>query len=494
MAPMRLRRGMTAAILGAGLALLAACGPGADEAAKAPPAPEQAAAAGAGRPNVVVIIADDLGWADVSTYGLDRVPTPNIDRIAKDGVAFSNGYVVAPVCTVSRSGLLTGRYPQRFGIEYLNMDDEINLGLPVSETTIADRLKKAGYHTGLVGKWHQGGTDEFYPTNRGFDEFYGILGGMTTYIDPATPGIVDATPGRAPKTAPKREGPQLLLKGPDREEVHNFDKYLTYELTDQANDFVARNKNDPFFLYLAYTAPHRPFQVPQEVYDRFPNIADHGRRTYVAMIAALDDSIGRFLDTLEAEGVRDNTLVVFLSDNGCPPQFESCDCSHPINAGKFTLLEGGIRVPFLLSWPKGLAARGRIDEPVSALDILPTALKAAGIAPPTDETLDGSDLVAIAQKPQGEDERSFVWRTLPAYAVREGRWKLWTSIDLNRTELFDLEADPGETADVAADHPEIVARLRARFDDWSKGASEPLWPVHHKEEVEVCGRVTEFIY
>lgn len=302
-------------------------------------------------PNIVVILVDDLGWPDVSVYGRKTVPTPNLERLARDGVAYTNGYVAASVCAVSRAALLTGRMPQRYGFQY-NLDDSANhdQGLPLDQATLADRLKAQGYRTAAIGKWHQGYTPAYYPTKRGFDSFYGFLAGETLYADPGTAGIV-TTPIRRDKSYARKDGWNTVT-GTDGHPVANHSRYLTDDFTDQAAALIGRSANErkPFFLYLAYNAPHWPLQVPQAWYDRFATIKDPVRRTFVAMIAAMDAGVGRVLDTLETKGVRNDTLVVFLSDNGCPIQFGFCDCSHPLGAGKFSYLEGGTRVPFIVSW------------------------------------------------------------------------------------------------------------------------------------------------
>ncbi|MBW8813396.1 MAG: sulfatase-like hydrolase/transferase [Caulobacterales bacterium] len=453
------------------------------------------AALAAPRPNVVLIMVDDLGWPDVSTYGLRRVATPNLDRIAAQGVAFSNAYVAGPVCAVSRAGLLTGRSPQRFGFEY-NLDDVHNFedGLPVDQPTIADRLRGLGYHTGLVGKWHQGYTAPYYPIRRGFDEFFGFLAGETIYVDPATPGMV-TTPTKADRPIGARKPQQEIVEGPDGRVVRNFDKYLTGELTDRAVQYIDANSKaqTPFFLYLAYNAPHWPMQVPKAYYDRFSDIQDPVRRTYVAMIAAMDDGVGRVLDALQRDGVAKDTLVIFLSDNGCPIQFGFCDCGHPLGAGKFTQLEGGVRVPFMMSWPGAIKPAGIVDTPVSSLDIAPTILKAAG-AEVGPLGLDGRDLLSAGGGGRTPDERPLFWRQDPVASVRMGRWKLWTSKDEKATRLYDLTTDPGETTDVSAQHADVVRALSGRLAQWEAGLAKPRWPVHRVADVQVCGRVTESVY
>jgi len=448
-------------------------------------------------PNVVVILADDLGWPDVSAYGRSEVPTPNIDRIAKSGAAFTNGYVTASVCAVSRAGLLTGKMPQRFGFTY-NISDRGNAdkgaGLPVGEKTLGDRLKARGYRTGAFGKWHQGQDEQFYPTRRGFDEFFGFLSGETVYVDPKTPGFV-TTPTKADKyPLDTRDAAGAVVEGPNRAPVRNFDRYLTDEITDHAVDFIDRSAKggDRFFAYVAYNAPHWPLQAPQQWYDRFPHIKDPVRRTYVAMIAAMDAGIGEILDELDRTGQRDNTLVVFLSDNGCPQQFGFCDCSHPLGAGKFTYLEGGARVPFVVSWPNGMKP-AVVDTPVSSLDITTTVLAAVDRGRPLPKDLDGSDLVAIANG-HGDRNRTLLWSQAPVSAARWGKWKLRTSDDAKTAWLYDLSRDPAETHDVAAQNPKVAARLQSNLSAWRSKLPEPLWPLHATRQAMICNRPTEWVY
>lgn len=452
----------------------------------------------ASKPNVVVILVDDLGWPDVSAYGRNAVPTPNIDRIARAGVAFTNGYVSASVCAVSRAGLLTGRNPAEMGFTY-NITDRggalPGMGLPVGQLTLGDRLKSHGYSTGVFGKWHQGAEAGFYPTNRGFDEFFGFLAGETIYVDPKTEGIV-TTPTKADRyPIDRREGNARIIEGPDAAPVDNTDKYLTEEITGRTVDFVRRKSREgrPFFAYVAYNAPHWPLQVPQRYYDRFPQIQDPVRRTYVAMIAALDDGVGKILDSLEEQGVRENTLVVFLSDNGCPHQFGFCERDHPWGEGKFTYVEGGTRVPFLVSWPAGMTARGLIDTPVSAIDIVPTALRAATRSGTLPAELDGTDLVEIVRNAPAA-ERTLFWGQDPVFAVRQGRYKLWHSRDWQQTYLYDLQADPAERNDVSSAHPEVRAALERALENWRATLPQPRWPLTATRKVTVNGRETEWVY
>ncbi len=468
---------------------------------------EQPASADAPPPNIVVILADDLGFSDVSTYG-DRLQTPNIDRIGREGAVFTQGYVTTPVCSPSRAALLTGRYQQRFGFEYnARQAPEVpDVGLAAGELTIADHLKAAGYATGIVGKWHLGFKDEHYPTNRGFDEFYGHLSGATRFINRRTQGAVSmsvdeefrrrppADPrtdlverGTQPPAPPARRAGNLILRGPEKTVVDE-PAYITDVFGDESVDFIRRHAEGPFFLYSAFNAPHSPFQVTEEYYDRFPDAEHELQRIYFGMIAALDDAVGRILDALEEAGIADNTLVVFLSDNGCAGYFPGlCSC-EPLSGGKLTYYEGGVRVPYLLRWPAAVAAGTRVDAPVSALDILPTALAAAGAAAPADLELDGHDLMPLLDgSAEATGDGRFVWRNYPTVAVRSGDMKL---IKPHQDEpggfLYDLSTDVREQADLAAERPEDVADLEAVIEDWRSITVEPAWTRRRPVAYSIC--------
>ena len=471
--PRPVRRARLALAIASLLALAIGCG----DAAK--PAVPQAR-------NVIVILADDLGVADVSAYFADRIPTPNIDRIASGGVRFTAGYATAAMCSPSRAALLTGRYQNRFGFEYNAGSDERveaeGLGLDTGERTIADLLRAAGLHTGLIGKWHQGSQPQFEPTARGFDEFFGFFAGSTNYIEPDVPGVINGEP------IERRDGASFwkqILRDPGREVVNNADKYLTEEFTREALDFLDRNRDRPFFLYLAYNAPHTPLQTTQKYYDRFPGIADERMRIYAAMVSALDDGVGAVLDRLDALGLADDTLVVFLSDNGCAAYAGLCDCS--LRGGKLTLLEGGTRIPYLMRWPRGLPAGAVYDRQVSSLDVLPTALAALGVSAPSEPRRDGADLAPFVRgTAQGAPHETLFWRSLPLVAVHQGPWKLWESRDGAFSHLYDLSSDPGEKNDLAASDPERVRELRGAFDAWSADLATPAWDPRNIV-VNACG-------
>ena len=448
------------------LSLVLACGAWAHGANSAPP-------------NVVVILADDLGYCDSELYGCDTVSTPNIKRIADEGVLFTDGYVSSPVCSPSRAGLLTGRYQQRFGLEFLpQTGPESDDGFPVDEVTLADALKGAGYVTGMVGKWHLGSKDKFNPINQGFDEFFGMNPGGTDYLDPTRDdarimrraGELSLEPARPSKAPWKGRGHGTVMRGTTAVEE---DDYLTDAFTREAVAFIRKHKERPFFLYLPYTAVHGPLQVTQKYYDRFPHIEDEGSRIYAAMTSALDDGVGAVLDTLEENGLEENSLVVFLSDNGAGVS-EYCS-NDPLRLGKQTMFEGGVRVPFTMKWPARIPQGLVYEHPVIALDIFPTAVAAAGGKLPPDRDIDGVDLIPYldgsnSQKPH---DRLF-WRAGPIWAARVGDWKLIYAAD--RYWLYDLSEDIGEITNLAEKRRDVVKTIKATYAKWNSGNIEPLWP------------------
>ena len=434
--------------------------------------PGLAPAAGARRPNVVLIVADDLGYADLGFQGGKDIPTPNLDALAAGGVRCSNGYVSGPYCSPTRAGLLTGRYQQRFGHEFNPGErGRTDIGLPLSQTTLADRLKKAGYATGLVGKWHLGSAPKFHPQKRGFDEFFGFLGGAHTYFAGKSEDIYRGT-------EPVKES-----------------AYLTDAIGRESVSFIERHKAEPFFLEVAFNAVHTPMDATDARLARFASITDPTRRTYAAMLSALDENAGAVLAKLRESGLEDDTLVVFISDNGGPTMLGTTingSRNDPLRGSKRTTLEGGIRVPFVLSWKGKLPAGTVYDQPVIQLDILPTALAAAGVAAGSDWGLDGVDLLPHLT---GRDEKAphdtLYWRLGGQAAVRRGDWKLVRydgTLDtpgarsdagakppLSPFRLYNLAEDLGEARDRSADQPEKAKELLAAWEDWSRQLAQPLW-------------------
>jgi arylsulfatase A-like enzyme len=427
-------------------------------------------------PNLVVILADDLGYGDVCAYGCTTTRTPNIDALAKSGARFTQGYVTAPVCSPSRAGLMTGRYQQRFGHEYnaggAARAVKEKLGTPLDEKMMPLYLKERGYATGLVGKWHLGPSPEQHPLSRGFDEFFGFLSGGSLYLEPLRqPGVRFMERGPEGSAANTRSAVDPILRG--REPVSEKE-YLTEAFTREAVSFIERHRQEPFFLYVAYNAPHTPLQVTSKYYDRFADVKDEGQRIYAAMLSALDDGVGAITAALEKAKIAENTLIVFSSDNGCATYTESCS-NAPLMGGKLTPFEGGFRVPFIASW-KGTVAPGRVlDAPVSTLDLLPTALELAGATAAPPKPLDGESLVPLLRGERDSLARdTLIWRLGDQYAVRSGDWKLLQFADMPPMP-FDLARDPGEKANVAEQNAEVVKKLEAVFHKWSAQTVAPLW-------------------
>ena len=447
------------------------------------------------RPNVIVILADDLGYADISAYGIKRISTPNIDRIGDEGVKFTDAYAAAPVCAPSRAALQTGRYPGRYGFEYNNgppaRDVAENLGLDRGEITIAQGLKALGYRTALVGKWHLGSNDDFYPTNRGYDEFVGFLTGATAYIDINLPHVRYADPPGVSLSAKRPRGEHSqIVEGPDRKIVHNENEYLTEFFARRAVEYIERSAKDeaPYFLYLAFNAPHDPLVVTQKYYDRFPHIESEENRIYAAMISALDDAVGAVLDAVDRTGEADNTLIYFMSDNGCAAYIGDICACEPLRGGKLSHYEGGVRVPFMLRWPAKIPA-GQVNRAVvSLMDVFPTSLIAAGGKLPEDRVYDGIDLMPIVTGEQpASTDRQLMWRRLPLVSIRSGDWKLWKSLDGAYTLLFNLREDPNETTNLAEREPARVRELEAAIEQWAKDLKDPSWPSRPPRTYEVCG-------
>jgi arylsulfatase A-like enzyme len=400
------------------------------------------------RPNILLIVADDLGYADVGIHGCKEFATPHIDAIANGGVRFTSAYVSGAVCAPSRAGFLTGRYQDRFGFQG-NPAPGSDWGLPVEEKTIADRLKSVGYRTALLGKWHLGEKPAFHPMTRGFDEFFGFLSGMHDFW--------------------KADDPEwgAILRGREKVELK---EYLTFALAREACAFLERKATTPFFLFLSFNAPHTPLQAPPEYIEKVASIQERQRRIYAAMVMALDDAVGRVMHTLRAQGLEENTLVFFFSDNG-GPTIEGAAMNgsrnDPLRGSKAQLWEGGIRVPFFIQW-KGLLPAGKIiDTPIIALDMAPTALAAAGVTPDPAWKLDGLNLLPLLQGDTALLNRDrFFWKFgAMQYALRMGDLKRVKVT--NRAELFNLRTDIGEKRDLSSSQPEIAADMDKTWEAWA---------------------------
>jgi arylsulfatase A-like enzyme len=415
-----------------------------------------------GKPNILFIVGDDMGYADVGWHGCKDIPTPNLDSLATSGVRFTSGYVSGPYCSPTRAGLLTGRYQTRFGHEFNPAGGQS--GLPLTEKTIADRLKASGYVTGLVGKWHLGAAPELHPLKRGFDEFFGFLGGAHDYFRSA---------GIQRGTTP----------------ITELD-YTTDAFGREAVSFIERHKDQPWFLYLAFNAVHTPMEATDERLAKFPSIADKRRRTYDAMMLAMDEAVGKVRQKLADAGLERNTLVIFISDNGGPTMpgtTINASRNNPLRGSKRTTLEGGIRVPFVLSWP-GQVKPGVFDSPAIQLDLTATALAVAGVEAKPEWKLEGVNLLPyLAGDKSSAPHEALYWRFGEQMAIRAGAYKL-VRYDINadtRTggrsqgvtaaRLYNLRDDIGETKDLAPAFPDKVKELQSRWDAWNTANVKPLW-------------------
>ena len=425
--------------------------------APALPAQETPAAADA-RPNVILLLADDLGRGDLSCYG-GWIPTPHIDALAAGGARFGQAYAPAPVCTPSRAGLMTGLYPARLGVQCNTGANAVarkkGAGMPGEVVTLPERLHGLGVHSGLIGKWHLGMKAELRPTAQGFDEFFGFLGPHHAYL-PSTP---DAR----------------MLRG-DESEAAPESEYLTDALAREAAAFLGENRARPFFLCVAFNAPHIPYEARPDDLARFPDLKGQ-KRTYAAIVSALDDAVGRITARLDELGLSERTLLVFASDNGAAidaadPSGKAPGSNGEFAQGKGTLFEGGVRVPLLARWPGRIEPGRVVDAPVSLLDVDATAYELAGATPEALAELDGRSLLATLAA-SAPAERTFLWKLGPGAAIRKGSWKLVQSKDSRW--LFDLAADAREQHDLAAAQPERVQALAAELDAWVATLPPPAW-------------------
>jgi len=430
--------------------------------------------AAAERPNILLLFADDLGYADLGANGIrDDIATPHLDRIAEGGVRFTAGYATHPVCSPSRAGLLSGMYQHRFGFEHNSGPERYaapNFGLPRSIPTLAETLKAAGYATGMVGKWHIGFKEGLRPHERGFEHFYGFLSGARSYL----PG------GRYSNGPIWRNGEQL------EDDFH----YLTDAFADEAVDFLEQRGDEPWFLYFSFSAVHDPMEATEKYEARFPDIADPRRRTLAAMLAAMDDAIGRVMETVREREEMRETLVFFYSDNGgIPPK--NASLNDPLRGQKGQVFEGGIRVPFLAQWT-GVIPEGEVyEKPVMGFDVHATALAAARVALEAEPRIDGVDLVPfLTGESDGQPHEALFWRSGGQYAARLGDWKL-VQTPRDGTFLFDLASDLSEQTDLAEAKPEKLAELEEAYAAWDSQMMDPLWIRQDRDNAEPGGKLKE---
>ncbi|MGY3212702.1 sulfatase [Mucilaginibacter sp. HD30] len=463
------------------------------------------------RPNVVFILADDLGYNDLSSYGSKLIQTPHIDALAKEGAKFSQAYVSAPICAPSRAGLITGRYQQRFGFEFFAATAEtwgvqdsahaadsrktlkpfgvtytdgidykaygkIKQGIPEKETTIAELLKARGYKTGIVGKWNLGETDDFIPEKHGFDYHYGFLSGGSRY------GSVDDV-DLITKDLPHLywnasiikygKGPVTLRKN---SEAVKTTEYLTYRFANEAADFIEKNKDEPFFLYVPFNAPHDPFMATKADFASVTTVADSTKRVYQAMVKSLDNAVGIITQKLKDLNLDKNTIIIFTSDNGGASYTHAYD-NEPLRAGKATHFEGGIRVPYFIKYPGVIPAGKVYDAPVSTLDILPTVAAAAGAELPKGVKYDGVNLLPfVAGNNKGNPHNTLYWKSGWAKAIRSGDYKLYINEREGKTYLFNIKTDISEKTDLLKKNPAKVKQLQNELKLWENGLPPAAWP------------------
>lgn len=458
------------------------------------------------KPNIVIIMADDLGKTDIGLYGSPPIETPNIDAIGKNGVTFTEGYITSPICAPSRAGMLTGRYQQRFGFEYQphdrypknllelfvyknfiakgdwlvadqyrfpDFEETLKNGLPPSEIILPELLKKKGYSTGIIGKWHLGAGDHTIPSNRGFDYQYGFYEAYSLYMaDTSDPNVINQRhsdfsdpfiwgKGRTGNCAIRRNHDVIEEKF-----------YLTDRIADESIKFMEEHESEPFFLYVPFLAPHTPFQATKSYFDKLGHIKDRNKRVYNAMIWQMDDAVGRIMDALDSLGLTDNTIVFFLSDNGGATYTHATD-NAPLKGGKFTNFEGGLNIPFMMQW-KGKSISGTSgSSPVISLDIMKTICDSLGIDGFPKE-LDGKNIFSSLDSVT--PARDLFWRSGYNKAVRSGKWKLVKDDMSGNVVLYDLSSDKNERIDLSAERPETVDSLIQLHKEWEKGTVDPKWP------------------
>ncbi|AWB68861.1 sulfatase [Saccharobesus litoralis] len=441
-------------------------------------------AAEAPRPNILFILTDDQGYADVGFNGSPDIITPNLDKLAENGTIFTSAYVVHPFCGPSRAGLMTGRYPHKFGSQF-NLPSKYGmsggLGIDVKETFISKVLQDAGYYTGAIGKWHLGETAEFHPNNRGFDEFYGFLNGGHVYFPEKFQKVWKQGRERGQYHSIWHYMKPLEYNGQDVQE----NEYVTDGLSREAVKFIekAGKKDEPFFLYLAYNAPHTPLEAKEEDMAMFPNIKDKKRKTYAGMVYAVDRGVKRIVQSLKDTGQYDNTMIVFLSDNGGRP--DQGANNYPLQEGKGSVLEGGYRTPMFIHWPKGLHGGNKYKHPVSALDFYPTFANLAGAKVPEHKKLDGKDIwpAVVRNKSARAGENIYVmrhWAGKSDVAVRRDNIKA-VKLKHGAWQMYDVDNDPGETQNIVEQNRFLLQELVAEFEIWSWTNVQPQWFYTHNE-------------
>lgn len=477
-------------------------------------------------PNIIFLVVDDLGKYEISSYGSETMKTPHIDQLASEGVRFTDCYVNAPVCAPSRAGMMTGRYPTRYGFEtqpmelypnnlaayfagkyFMNTGDfqvvtkpkfppewqMVKQGVPPTEFTLADILQTRGYTTGCIGKWHLGHSEKQIPNEMGFDEQYGFYGAFTLYSEKRkSPNYVHYIQDSYSSKYQWKMGRKETSAIRRNNKVIHEERYTTNAILEEGVEFIARNRNNPFFLYLAFNAPHVPFQAPKAYYEMYSHVKEENKRVYYAMIHALDDAIGSLNDKLKMLGLEENTIIYFISDNGGASYTKATD-NGPYKGGKLTTFEGGVNVPFIMKWKGRIEAGTVYENPVSSMDIFMTSVKIAECPLPEDRVYDGVNLMPYLVGTNKEAPHEiFYWKADHIHGMRKGDWKFLQSTRDNWVELYNLKEDRYEQYDLNSAKPEILMQLQEDYDQWMRQQAPPLWPRIMDHKFIIDGKVYWF--
>ncbi len=440
-------------------------------------------ATGQQKPNIILIISDDAGYADFGFQGSDVMKTPHLDQFAKTGMKFNQAYVTAAVCGPSRAGLMTGKYQQRFGYEENNVPGYMSLsclednqmGLPLDQKTLGDHMQSLGYKTGYIGKWHLGNADQFHPTKRGFDEFYGFRGGARSYYPFSD-------------TNPNTRAEDFLERG--FENYKESDKYLTEALAKETAMFIEKHQSAPFFVVLAFNAVHTPMHALEKDLEKFKGLKGK-RKELAAMTLAMDRGCGIVFNKLSSLGLEKNTIVIFTNDNGGPSD-TNASVNDPLSGTKANHLEGGIRIPFLIRWPGVIKENTTYNHPISTLDLLPTLYVAGGGKLVTLGDIDGKDLLPFANGTiQAPPHPTLYWKKESRGAIRDGDFKLLRFPD-RPAELYNINEDHAEKNNLAMKYPDKVRALYKKLFDWELTLKRPLWQLKREYEGKAMKRMDDF--
>lgn len=462
------------------------------------------------KPNIVILMADDLGYFDISLHGNPHIQTKYIDALANDGINCTRAYATAPSCSPSRAGFITGRYQHRFGFENQiherlprnrlelwwarnlldsypwkikqlatvpREEDRLREGLPPTEITLAEILKKFGYRTGIFGKWHLGSTEHALPHKRGFDQHFGFYASHSLFAPEGMSGMVDMHNGKDWTDdhiwSGQRNGDCAIVRNG---QVVADSSYLTQKLADEAIEFIDSNQDQAFFLLVSFNAPHTPFQAPKAYYDQFSHIQDPLQRIYLSMIASLDDAVGSIHHKLKTLGLEEDTLIFFLSDNG-GAEYTHATSNAPLKGGKITSFDGGLRIPFFIKWKEVLPEGLTFDPMISTLDIFSTICAAANIPLPHDRKYDGVNLLPYWLGEESNlPHKSLFWKGGSAKGIVQGDWKLLFNEDMESSRLYHISEDPFEQKDLRNQFPKLVQELKLAHKTWYSEMPGPMWP------------------